>query len=226
LSESWEKCFNKAHKIHIEPKAKLENTISSEEIFSDSGISDLSSDGEFLETDTETESCSYIQSKSKLTRIHQKKLLMCSAELSVKKMLEENGKDVDRYIKQFQSFLSSRKVDRLLSYVGDLEKITILMHSLARRLATTELKLSKKQGNELLLQLKIQKLSRQIEDAKIIKCSLDAKFSNILRMIEAELGHEQTLNFVLMMDSKMKLIITAKEIDDKNKLLDLKLQSL
>ena len=109
LSESWEKCFNKAHKIHIEPKAKLENTISSEEIFSDSGISDLSSDGEFLETDTETESCSYIQSKSKLTRIHQKKLLMCSAELSVKKMLEENGKDVDRYIKQFQSFLSSRK---------------------------------------------------------------------------------------------------------------------
>ena len=74
--------------------------------------------------------------------------------------------------------------------------------------------------------MKIQKLSRQIEDAKIIKCSLDAKFSNILRMIEAELGHEQTLNFVLMMDSKMKLIITAKEIDDKNKLLDLKLKSL
>ena len=37
-------------------------------------------------------------------------------------------------------------VDRLLSYVSDLEKITILMHSLARRLATTELKLSKKQG--------------------------------------------------------------------------------
>ena len=47
-----------------------------------------------------------------------------------------------------------------------------------------------------------------------------------MRMIEAELGHEQTLNFVLMMDTKMKLIITAKEIDDKNKLLDIKLKSL
>ena len=116
------------------------------------------------------------------------------------------------------------------------------MHSLARRLATTELKLSKKQGqskqnslteqslipigNDLLLQLKIQKLLRQIEDAKIIKCSLDVKFSNIMRMIEAELGHEQTFNFVLMMDTKMKLIITAKEIDDKNKLLDIKLKSV
>ena len=131
--------------------------------------------------------------------------------------------------------------------MSDLEKITILMHSLARRLATTELKLSKKQGqsqqnsfgeplnqfddiipigNDLLLQLKIQKLSKQIEDARIIKCSLDVKFSNILRMIEAELGHEQTLNFVLMMDSKMKLIITAKEIDDKKQLLDFKLKSL
>lgn len=81
-------------------------------------------------------------------------------------------------------------------------------------------------GNDLLLQLKIQKLLRQIEDAKIIKCSLDVKFSNIMSMIEAELGHEQTFNFVLMMDTKMKLIITAKEIDDKNKLLDIKLKSL
>ena len=47
-----------------------------------------------------------------------------------------------------------------------------------------------------------------------------------MSMIEAELGHEQTFNFVLMMDTKMKLIITAKEIDDKNKLLDIKLKSL
>ena len=109
LSESWGKCFNKTHKNNIEPKAKLENTSSSEEVFSDSGVSDLSSDGELLETDSETEPCSYTPSKSKLTRIHQKKLLMCSAELNVKKMLEENGKDIDRYIKQFQSFLSSRK---------------------------------------------------------------------------------------------------------------------
>ena len=74
--------------------------------------------------------------------------------------------------------------------------------------------------------MKIQKLSRQIEDAKVIKNSLDVKFSDILRTIETKLGHEQTLNFVLMMDSKMKLIITAKEIEDKNKLLDFKLKSL
>ena len=75
------------------------------------------------------------------------------------------------------------------------------------------------------MQMKIQKLSRQIEDAKNIKCSLDAKFSSILRLIESELGHEQTLNFMLMMDTKIKLIITAKEIDEKNKLLDFKLKS-
>ena len=48
------------------------------------------------------------------------------------------------YLMNLKSFPLA--VDRLLSYVSDLEKITILMHSLARRLATTELKLSKKQG--------------------------------------------------------------------------------
>ena len=106
LSETWERCFNKTHK-NCTKKQKIENTISSDESLSDSGVSDLSSDGEFLETDSESESC--IQTKSKITRIQQKKLLMCSAELNVKKMLEENGKDIDRYIEHFQSFLSPRK---------------------------------------------------------------------------------------------------------------------
>ena len=107
LSETWERCFNKTHK-NSPIKQKTENTTSSEdESFGDSGFSDLSSDGELLETDSESQSC--IQTKSKITRIKQKKLLMCSADLNVKKMLEENGKDIDRYIEHFQSFLSLRK---------------------------------------------------------------------------------------------------------------------
>ena len=105
LSETWERCFNKTHK-NSPINQKIENNSSSEdESFSDSGFSDLSSDGELLET--ESESC--IQTKSKITRIQQKKLLMCSAHMNVKKMLEENGKDIDRYIEHFQSFLSLRK---------------------------------------------------------------------------------------------------------------------
>ena len=84
----------------------IENTSRNESGISDS---DLSSDEEVLETDSESESYPCFQAKTKLSRIQQKKLLMCSAELNVKKMLEENGKDIDRYIKHFQSFLSSRK---------------------------------------------------------------------------------------------------------------------
>ena len=106
LSETWERCFSKTHKTSP-IKQKIENSISSDESLSDSGVSDLSSDGEFLKTDSESESC--LQTKSKTTRIQQKKLLMCSAELNVMKMLEENGKDIDRYIEHFQSFLSPRK---------------------------------------------------------------------------------------------------------------------
>ena len=69
LSETWERCFNKTHK-NSPINQKIENNSSSEdESFSDSGFSDLSSDGELLET--ESESC--IQTKSKITRIQQKK---------------------------------------------------------------------------------------------------------------------------------------------------------
>ena len=115
LSESWEKCFNKKHKQCT--VQKIEHINSSEKRFRDSGIADLSSDGEILDTDSESESVSCIQTKSKITRIHQKKLLMCSAESNVKKMLEENGKDIDRYIKHFESFLSSRKGERKKTFL-------------------------------------------------------------------------------------------------------------
>ena len=104
LSKSWAECFNKTHKNHT--AQIIENTSCYESGISDS---DQSSDGEVLETDSESESYFCFQTKTKLSRIQQKKLLMCSAELNVKKMLEENGKDIDRYIKHFQSFLSSRK---------------------------------------------------------------------------------------------------------------------
>ena len=62
-----------------------------------------------METDLESETSSCMQAKSRITKIQQKKLLMCNAELNIRKMLEENGKDIDRYIKHFQSFISQKK---------------------------------------------------------------------------------------------------------------------
>ena len=106
LSDSWDKCFNKTQKNSYQ---KIEHSRILKKRISDFGLSDLSSDGEALETDLESEASSCMQAKSRITKIQQKKLLMCNAELNIRKMLEENGKDIDRYIKHFQSFISQKK---------------------------------------------------------------------------------------------------------------------
>ena len=41
-----------------------------------------------------------------------------------------------------------------------------------------------------------------------------------------KLGNESTMNFKLLLETKIKLIITLKEIEDKTKLLDTKFGSL
>ena len=62
-------------------------------------------------------------------------------------------------------------------------------------------------------------LSRQFAEAKKIKNHLDKKNSLILNILEKNIGTEARLRFKDQMEEKIKLTITAKEVEDKIKIL-------
>merc|ERR1711868_226325 len=112
-----------------------------------------------------------------------KKEILISAKMNIKKMLNENSDDIDVYIATCARILDLREVDKLVNYVEDLEKITLLMHSLGRRLASAQLKIFRNQ--------KIhhqEELSTQLSDAENIKNFIDKKLGDILEVIEIKLG--------------------------------------
>ena len=151
-----------------------------------------------------------------------KEEILISAKMNIKKMLNENSDDIDVYIATCARILDLKEVDKLVNYVEDLEKITLLMHSLGRRLASAQLKIFRHQKihHQEDLCIKSEKLSTQLSDAENIKNFIDKKLGDILEVIEIKLGNHSTIDFKLLLETKVKLIITLKEIEDKIKLLN------
>ena len=151
-----------------------------------------------------------------------KKEILISAKMNIKKMLNENSDDIDVYIATCARILDLKEVDKLVNYVEDLEKITLLMHSLGRRLASAQLKIFRNQKihHQEDLCIKSEKLSTQLSDAENLKNFIDKKLEDILEIIEIKLGNQSTIDFKLLLETKIKLIITLKEIEDKIKLLN------
>ena len=151
-----------------------------------------------------------------------KEEILISAKMNIKKMLNENRYDIDEYIATCARILNLKEVDKLVNYVEDLEKITLLMHSLGRRLASAQLKIFRNQKihHQEDLCIKSEKLSTQLSDAENIKNFIDKKLGDILEVIEIKLGNHSTIDFKLLLETKVKLIITLKEIEDKIKLLN------
>ena len=154
-----------------------------------------------------------------------KEEILISAKMNIKKMLNENSDDIDVYIATCARILDLKEVDKLVNYVEDLEKITLLMHSLGRRLASAQLKIFRNQKihHQEDLCIKSEKLSTQLSDAENIKNFIDKKLGDILEVIEIKLGNHSTIDFKLLLETKVKLIITLKEIEDKIKLLNFSL---
>ena len=151
-----------------------------------------------------------------------KEEILISAKMNIKKMLNENSDDIDVYIATCARILDLKEVEKLVNYVEDLEKITLLMHSLGRRLASAQLKIFRHQKihHQEDLCIKSEKLATQLSDAENIKNFIDKKLGDILEVIEIKLGNHSTIDFKLLLETKVKLIITLKEIEDKIKLLN------
>ena len=124
------------------------------------------------------------------------------------------------------------QLEKISSYVADLEKITFLLHSLARRLAAAELRIKLTKVDNLSQEEKAEwrrkheKLAQQLKEAKDIKDVLDKKYHAIASFLEKYKSVEAKREFGNLMEEKIKLMITFKEVEDKIKMHDRKDSSI
>ena len=111
---------------------------------------------------------------------------------------------------------SKQEEERVYRYVLDVERITLLLSSLARRLARTELRVrvhGLRNYQELMTQ--IRKIQEQLDDANFIDRKLKEKSRRIAQQIETCLGFATKEKFLQLLNRKSSLLITAKELDER-----------
>ena len=147
--------------------------------------------------------------------------ILKAVQCNIAHKVSNNDDEILDIIISIGQFMTYQYIEKLHWYVVDVERITLLLNSLARRLARTELKILNcnrdlKTLKELYKQHK--KISEQLDDANDINNCLYNKLVIILNNIEKHLGVETKNKFVNLMDRKSKLLITPKEVDDKIKI--------
>ena len=149
---------------------------------------------------------------------------MKMAEDNIKQKISQNHDEIYSLLEYLSKSVKPNQLQRISSYVADLEKITFLLHSLARRLAGAELKIKLTKFNILSQDEKEEwrrkhiKLAQKLNEAKDIKDILDQKYHGISNFLEKYKSVETRLQFGNFMEDKIKLMITFKEVEDKIKM--------
>ena len=115
-------------------------------------------------------------------------------------------------------FMPCQYIEKLHWYVTDVERITLLLNSLARSLARVERKIFNLQTDFNVrkeLTRKKENISEQLNNAKDKNNYLADEFVNILSNIKKHLGIDTKDTFVDIMEIKSQLLITSKEIEEK-----------
>ena len=115
-------------------------------------------------------------------------------------------------------FMPGQYIEKLHWYVADVERITLLLNSLARSLARVErkiLNLQKDLNVTKELNRKKENISEQLNNAKDKNNYLADEFANILINMKKHLGIDTKDTFVDLMEIKSQLLITSKEIEEK-----------
>ncbi|XP_045117875.1 serine-rich adhesin for platelets-like isoform X4 [Portunus trituberculatus] len=107
-------------------------------------------------------------------------------------------------------------------HVEEIDKITSLLLGLSGRLARAENALMMVDDNDLeekrILENKRDKLLEQLEEAKKLKENIDRRAVQVSKVLNKYLTEDQYADYDHFIKMKAKLIMDAKEIDDKIKL--------
>ncbi|XP_066966120.1 protein Shroom-like isoform X4 [Macrobrachium rosenbergii] len=132
---------------------------------------------------------------------------------------QELGSEVTSLVEERARLAESEKYKL---HVEEIDKITSLLLGLSGRLARAEnaLMLSKEADPEerRILEGKRDKLSEQLEEAKRLKENIDRRAIQVSKVLNQYLNEDEYADYDHFIKMKAKLIMDAREIDDKIKL--------
>merc|ERR1712098_518570 len=112
----------------------------------------------------------------------ERRQILLSAQINIKKMLNKNIKDMENVLELFEDFLCEHEVENFLFLLSDIEKVTLLIHTLARKLAIMEIKVAKSDLNENgvpdELKQKMESIANKIDETCELKKKLHLDFQN------------------------------------------------
>jgi len=126
-------------------------------------------------------------------------------------------------VEDLRKILSSSQVEKICWFLQDVERITLLLRSLSKRLATVESMLTnttlvKKES----LTNKMIMIKKQLKDAATINDRLDLKLLTMLNTVEKNLGVRTRNNFLMLIKRKTDLLVCSKEKEELVCLYELK----
>ena len=104
------------------------------------------------------------------------------------------------------------EIKKFQNYISDLEKITLLLHSLSRRLTIVE-NLLKSENEKEILEIKKENLSKQLLEAERIQNLMDKKYNFILEFIEIYLEKETMESCRQLVDMRAELLIKLNDVN-------------
>ena len=196
---------------------KLQQQLSDDSGWGTCTTSDFSDD--YAECETEKANCNFHENeKPNLCQNDKLKnhILTLKTEqyrILVQLLITENA--LADIVEDLQKILSSSQVEKICWFLEDVERITLLLRSLAKRLATVELMLTntplaKKES----LTNKMIMIKKQLNDAAIINDRLDSKLLTTLNTIEKNLGVRARNNFLMLIKRKTDLLVCSKEKEE------------
>jgi len=133
--------------------------------------------------------------------------------------LVETDEALHETITKLEEKTTLHQAVKLEWFVVDMERIVLLLNSLARRLARAELRVYSSDYKQLEeIKKKEKKIIEQLQEANDINNHIKDKLIDILDIIDTYLGEKTKENFVTLLNNKTKLLIMYKELEEKIKI--------
>jgi len=166
-----------------------------------------------------------------LRRLSLKVNLLKKEKEEVKKKININEDIGRKLIENIRLVGQMAEVDKLSTHIAEMDKMTSLLISLQGRLARTEIDISAMEDDadtdeKKSLRHKQEKLLDQLEEAKQLRSMKEKMADKVLIMLQKYLTTGELEEYHDFVNSKVRLIIEAKEVDDKIKLGEEQLEKL
>ncbi|XP_013773349.1 uncharacterized protein LOC106458385 isoform X2 [Limulus polyphemus] len=155
--------------------------------------------------------------------IDRKLQILRAEQIVIREEMIQNETLGDGVTSRVEESAKPNEIDKYKLHVEEMEKIINLLLSISGRLARAQNALSclpqdAAEKEKCVLKSKCEKLSSQYEEARRLKESIDKRSQQVAKFLQQYLSGDEYADYEHFIKMKSKLLIDAREIDEKIKL--------